>query len=53
MMTLRCRNCGKECRLTHSITTYIKIGVYQTTRYYACPKCGKKYDVTDEPKRVK
>ena len=38
---MRCRQCGRDCELTHSITTFIKAGIYQTTRYYSCPRCGK------------
>lgn len=29
---MRCRICGKECELTHSISTFVKAGLYQTTR---------------------
>ena len=52
-MTIRCRNCGRDCEITHSITTFIKAGVYQTTRYYTCPRCGSKYEITNDPKKVK
>ena len=47
---MRCYQCGKECELTHTITNYIRLGIYQITRYYSCPNCGNKYEITEGPK---
>lgn len=50
---MRCRQCGHPCRQTGAESTPISDGVYQTTRYYTCTKCGAKHEVTDEPHKVK
>ena len=50
---MRCRQCGHPWRQTGAESTPISDGVYQTTRYYICTKCGAKHEVTDEPHKVK
>ena len=49
---MRCRHCGKPCKQTSAESIQISDGVFQTTRYYKCTRCGKTYEVTDEPQRL-
>ena len=49
---MRCRQCGKPCRQTGAESVPIRNGVYQTTRFYKCSKCGAEHSVTDEPIEV-
>ena len=46
---MRCRQCGKDCLLTKAQSVFISEDTYQTTRFYKCPKCGKVYEVVDDP----
>ena len=49
---MRCRQCGGECRQTGANSHKIKEGVYQTTKFYKCNKCGAEQIVTDDPVKV-
>ena len=50
---MRCRQCGATCNQTGAESVKVKDGVYQTTRYYKCTKCGAEQSVTDELVEVK
>ena len=46
---MRCRHCGSECELKSAQSVFISEDTYQTTRFYKCPKCERKYTVVDDP----